>query len=91
MADSETKKLVKRRAYVKGLITQDIKKITSVEDEQLNNPLLEEFIHKTDANLVTVEESDASISEIAADAELESIIETGRDYNFEVQKTLAKL
>ena len=91
MADSETKKLVKRRAYVKGLITQDIKKITSVEDEQLNKPLLEELIHKIDVNLVIVEEFDASISEIAMDAELDSIIETARDYHFEVQKTLAKL
>ena len=91
MADSEMKKLVKRKAYVKGLITQDIKKITSVEDEQLNKPLLEELIHKIDVNLVIVEEFDASISETAMDAELDSIIETARDYHFEVQKTLAKL
>ena len=89
MADSETKKLVKRRAYGKGLITQDMKKISSVEDEQLNKPLLEELIHKTDANLVIVEEFNASISEAATDAELDSIIENARDYHFEVQKTLA--
>ena len=90
MASSETKKLVRRRAYVKGLITCDINKIKSLSDDQLNKHLLDEFIHKIDANLVIVEEFDASICETASDAELDSFLQTSRDYHFDVQKSLSE-
>ena len=88
---SESKKIVRRRAYVKGLITQDIKRIKSLGDDELNKPLLEEFIQKIDSNLVIVEEFDISLAEEASDSELESFLVSTRDYHFEVQKILAEL
>ena len=79
MVDSETKAMVRRTAYVKSLISHAFKRITSIEHEQHNKSLLKELIHKTDANLLIVEEFDASISESELDAELDSLVQIARD------------
>ena len=88
---TETSTLVRRRAYVKGLITQDINKINSLGDDQLNKPLLDEFINKIRSNLVTVEQFDTSIGEETEISELDAFLVSTRDYHFEIQKSLAEL
>ena len=90
MAEVEIKKFKKRRAYLKGLITLDIKKINSLTDDQLNCHLLKEFIDKIDSNLVQVEEFDASICEIADEEDLDHILQEARDYHYDTQKTLCE-
>ncbi|XP_064111443.1 uncharacterized protein LOC135218931 [Macrobrachium nipponense] len=64
--------------------------VDSLKDDQINSHLLQEFIHKIDANLVIVENFDASICEIAAEDKLDSIMQAARDYHYEIQKTLSE-
>ena len=88
---SEISSLKRRRAYVKGLITQDINKIKSLTDEQLNKPLLDEFINKINSNLSTVEIFDASIGEETEESDLDAFLESTRDYHFNIVKSLSEL
>ena len=88
---AEDSNLVRRRAYVKGLITQDVNKIKALKDDQLNKPLLEDIILKIHNNLKIVEEFDASLGEDLDEPELGQFLTSVGSYNFEVMKTLADL
>ena len=48
------KKMIQLRAYNRGLITQNLKLIDSLSDEQVNVLLLDDCIHKLESNLVIV-------------------------------------
>ena len=84
-------KLVKKRAYRKGLVTKDFEYIDSLSDESLNIHLLDQYIHKLEANLVIIEDHDASICEELSDSELESVLASSRSYHFDVQQNIAQL
>ena len=82
MAEEERAK--RRRAYVKGLITHDIRHIEGLSEEQINVHILEEYISKLNSNLASVEEFDISICETLTGAELESAMSVARKYHFDV-------
>ena len=83
--------LVRRRGYVKGLITQDLNRIRALDDEQLNKPLLVEFIRKIRDNLSTVESFDASLGELTEESELDAFLVSSRNYHFEILQSIAEL
>ena len=82
---AEVKKMIQRRAYNKCLITQDLKFLDSLSDEQVNVLLLDDYIHKLESNLVIIEEFDSSIGELLSDSEMEEAISSNRSYCFKVQ------
>ena len=86
----ESSNLIRRRAYVKGLITHDINKIKGLTDEELSKHLLSDFIQKINSNLLLVEDFDISLGEEIKDEELEAFVASNRDYHFEIQKTLSE-
>ena len=88
---AEIKKMIQRRAYNKGLITQDLKLLDSLSDEQVNVLLLDDYIHKLESNLVIIEEFDSSICELLSDSEMEEAISSNRSYCFKVQQKIAEL
>ena len=81
----------RRRAYNKGLITHDLNSINSLTDDQLNIPLLEDYIDRLEANLVTIEEFDASMSEALLAADLDVAIIASRTYHLEIRRKVADL
>ena len=83
--------MIQRRAYNKGLITQDLKLIDSLSDEQVNVLLLDDCIHKFESNLVIIEEFDSSICELLSDSEMKEAISSNRSYCFKVQQKIAEL
>ena len=91
----QTKALVRTRAVRKGLITQDFKLLDSLDENQFNVPLLDQYINAIESNLALVEECDTSIcermEEAATDADVEAALETTRVYYFSVLEKLAGL
>ena len=81
----------RRRAYIKRLITQDLNSINSLTDEQLNIPLLNDYIDRVESNLVTVEEFDAEMCEALSDSDFETTLTAARTYHLEVQRKVADL
>ena len=91
----QVKSLNKKRAARKGLITQDLKLLNSLDESKINVPLLEQYILSIESNLSLVEEYDTSICELLQDAvsneDLELKFEEVRKFHFHVFEQLAKL
>ena len=95
MMTEQIKTLTRTRAVRKGLITQDLKLIDSLREEEINVPLLDQYINAIESNLTLVEECDTTICEqiqdAVSDAEVEATLESTRAYHFGVFGKLAKL
>ena len=91
----QVKGLIRTRAVRKGLITQDFKLLDSLSDDQVNVPLLDQYINSIESNKTLIEECDNTIceemQEAVTDAELEATLETNRRYHFSVVEKLANL
>ena len=95
MMTEQIKTLTRTRAVRKGLITQDFKLLNGLGEEEVNVPLLDQYINSIESNLALVEECDMSICEAMHDAvtdvELEPTLESTRAYRFSIFERLAKL
>ena len=84
------KRLVSRRAYKKGQITQDLKALEALDEAQLNCHLLDQYIKTIEDSLSVIEGYDMEICTDMSDSEIEEVVASSRVYHMDINLKLSR-
>lgn len=84
------KRLVSRRAFKTGQVTQDLKALEALEDADLNFHLLDRYIKTIEDCLSAIEEFDSEICVDMSEAELTGVVASSRAYHMSINLKLPK-
>ena len=84
------KRLVSKRAFKKGQITQDIKDLEALDDADLSVHLLDQYIKTIEDRLSAIEDFDSEICTDTSDSELTVVVASSRAYHMTINLKLSE-
>ena len=83
------KRLVSKRAFKRGQITQDIKALEALDDADLNVHLLDQYIKTIEDSLSAIDDFDSEICTDMSDSELTEVVASPRAYHMTINRKLS--